>query len=300
MTTYNKPPGSGPKRIQDIQRENANSQGKNVTRKTVIQQFAPVQQPSGGPAVTGVSPISVAGNAVSIAAASASGAGALAAADFSTFAAKEPGLGNPGVNGYLLSSTTTGVRSWVAPGGGSSPYTPPLLAGFTIANTPGASTATDTTSGLVLYAPNMGGLSLFALEDNTAAAATFTVTCGFNSFMLNANAGVGILVRDAGGKVITYGIDSTGANGGNYNWWNSYSSFNATQINKDAPRSASFIRIVSDGTNFYLYSGTDINAMLLLGTTPCLAFIGAATKVGLYAFGNSQDVTAAFFHYSHV
>jgi hypothetical protein len=29
----------------------------------------------------------------------------------------EPVLGNPSVNGYLLSSTTAGVRSWIAPGG---------------------------------------------------------------------------------------------------------------------------------------------------------------------------------------
>jgi hypothetical protein len=37
----------------------------------------------------------------------------------------EPGLGNPGTNGYVLSSTTAGVRSWVAQsgGGGSDPLT---------------------------------------------------------------------------------------------------------------------------------------------------------------------------------
>jgi hypothetical protein len=32
----------------------------------------------------------------------------------------EPALGNPAVNGYVLSSTTAGVRSWVAGGSGSS------------------------------------------------------------------------------------------------------------------------------------------------------------------------------------
>lgn len=32
---------------------------------------------------------------------------------------KEPSLGNPSTNGYILSSTTAGVRSWIAPGGGS-------------------------------------------------------------------------------------------------------------------------------------------------------------------------------------
>lgn len=34
-------------------------------------------------------------------------------------AGKENSLGNPGTTGYVLSSTTAGVRSWVAPGGGA-------------------------------------------------------------------------------------------------------------------------------------------------------------------------------------
>lgn len=39
----------------------------------------------------------------------------------STWNAKEPGLGNPGTNGFLLSSTTGGTRSWVAPGAAYDP-----------------------------------------------------------------------------------------------------------------------------------------------------------------------------------
>jgi hypothetical protein len=34
-------------------------------------------------------------------------------------AAGEPALGNPGTNGWILSSTTSGTRSWISPGGGS-------------------------------------------------------------------------------------------------------------------------------------------------------------------------------------
>ena len=34
-------------------------------------------------------------------------------------AGKENSLGNPGTSGYVLSSTTAGVRSWIAPGGGA-------------------------------------------------------------------------------------------------------------------------------------------------------------------------------------
>ena len=37
----------------------------------------------------------------------------------------EPALGNPSTNGYILSSTTAGVRSWVAPPtGGGTPGSP--------------------------------------------------------------------------------------------------------------------------------------------------------------------------------
>ena len=36
-----------------------------------------------------------------------------------TWNAAEPGLGNPGVNGYILSSTTGGTRSWVEMTGGT-------------------------------------------------------------------------------------------------------------------------------------------------------------------------------------
>ena len=39
-------------------------------------------------------------------------------------AAKEPGLGNPSVTGYVLSSTTGGARSWVAQTGGGGGSTP--------------------------------------------------------------------------------------------------------------------------------------------------------------------------------
>ena len=44
---------------------------------------------------------------------------------YSTIAGKENGLGNPSTNGYVLSSSSTGVRSWIAPasGGGGSTFT---------------------------------------------------------------------------------------------------------------------------------------------------------------------------------
>ena len=46
---------------------------------------------------------------------------AVVAFDYHSFGA-EASLGNPGTNGYVLSSTTSGVRSWIAPGSGSMIY----------------------------------------------------------------------------------------------------------------------------------------------------------------------------------
>ena len=56
----------------------------------------------------------------------------------------EPPLGNPSVSGYILSSTTAGVRSWIAPEGTSTPGTSGQLltsngsGGFGASLTPGA------------------------------------------------------------------------------------------------------------------------------------------------------------------
>jgi hypothetical protein len=47
-----------------------------------------------------------------------SAGGVLGTAAFTASTAYEPALGNPGINGYVLSSTTAGVRSWIEPGSG--------------------------------------------------------------------------------------------------------------------------------------------------------------------------------------
>lgn len=46
--------------------------------------------------------------------------GTFGTAAFTAASAYEPALGNPASNGYVLSSTTAGVRSWIAAGGGGS------------------------------------------------------------------------------------------------------------------------------------------------------------------------------------
>lgn len=77
----------------------------------------------------------------------------------SDLAGKEAGLGNPGTNGYVLSSTTAGVRSWVAPSGGSGGSAAWLIFSMAPSVQVGGSTTT--------YSPLYGG---------TTAASTFSTT----------------------------------------------------------------------------------------------------------------------------
>lgn len=51
--------------------------------------------------------------------------GAFGTAAFTAASAYEPALGNPGTSGYVLSSTTGGVRSWIAPGGSTDGWIDP-------------------------------------------------------------------------------------------------------------------------------------------------------------------------------
>lgn len=68
---------------------------------------------------------------------------ALAAAAFVTAIGAEPALGNPGTTGWVLSSTTAGVRSWVANGSGGLTLSS-ALTGFTLGTDGTALAATDT------------------------------------------------------------------------------------------------------------------------------------------------------------
>lgn len=78
------------------------NQGNQVTQTSLS-----VTNPGNG--------LTVSGSAITLENASASSSGALLAADFATFAAKEGGLGNPAASGMTLTSTTGGTRSWAFP-----------------------------------------------------------------------------------------------------------------------------------------------------------------------------------------
>jgi hypothetical protein len=75
--------------------------------------------------------------------------------DISTWNSKEPGLGNPLVDGYVLSSTIAGVRSWVVQSGGGSPL-PPDAAGWL---------HDDGVGGLSWSTPSKSDVGLGSVED---------------------------------------------------------------------------------------------------------------------------------------
>src|SRR5664279_740471 len=71
-----------------------------------------------------------------------------------TITGVEPALGNPGTNGLVLSSTTAGVRSWIAAGGGSSQWTTDTY-GITYASNVGIGVASKVDSKLFMaYSTN--------------------------------------------------------------------------------------------------------------------------------------------------
>jgi hypothetical protein len=85
--------------------------------------------------------------------------------------ALEPALGNPSSNGYLLSSTTAGVRSWVAPSAGtlSGSGTSGRITQWTGANTIGDSNLTGPASNALALEASSNGLTLTVPATGTAA-----------------------------------------------------------------------------------------------------------------------------------
>jgi hypothetical protein len=148
------------------------------------------------------------------------GLGTAATAAATTF---EAALGNPGTNGYVLSSTTAGVRSWIAPGAG----------GGDIASQSEAEAGTDNTktmtplrtsqaiSALGLTSSGGGvanfdsGLTAAGAEITSLSAESLYVTedttlTGNITFALPGSATGDILFRNASGKIERLGIGTSG------------------------------------------------------------------------------------------
>jgi hypothetical protein len=88
----------------------------------------------------------------------------------------EPALGNPSVSGYVLSSTTGGVRSWIAAGGGGD-----VLLSANNAFT-GANTFTNTTGQTIRNAATQDGI---ILKGRTAGTSSYAVTISPNGLTAN-------------------------------------------------------------------------------------------------------------------
>jgi len=93
----------------------------------------------------------------------------------SAVAGKEPGLGNPSVDGYVLSSTHLGVRSWVAQSAGGGSMTWPAGPGLTVCTgTPCTawSTSLAYNSGTNTATLNIAGTATSAASATSATTAT--------------------------------------------------------------------------------------------------------------------------------
>ena len=146
-------------------------------------------------------------------------------------AGKENSLGNPGTNGYVLSSTTAGVRSWIAPGGGAvypeGSGIPTVVSGTswgtTITNNSANwNTAYSWGNHAGLYLP-LGGTAA-AVTGFTRNGGTLTLT-GADALTLNTTAATNVTLPTSGTMIgsATYEPD----------------------------------RVVVDGTNVHLFEGSD-------------------------------------------
>lgn len=146
--------------------------------------------------------------------ASSSVGGCLTSADWTVFNAKqaagsylttsvaastyEPLLGNPSTNGYVLSSTTLGVRSWIANGGGGTVTISGSPVGGNIASfssstiiTPATSANIQTAIGASVYdAYGAATTAIAGSMSGTAAHATAAATAGTECTTGQASRGV--------------------------------------------------------------------------------------------------------------
>ena len=104
--------------------------------------------------------------------------GTLGTAAFTAASAYEPALGNPGVNGYVLSSTTLGVRSWVGAASGTVTSVAALTLGTTGTDLSSTVANPTTTPVITLQVPTASAANRGALS-----AADWTT---FNSKLTSA------------------------------------------------------------------------------------------------------------------
>jgi hypothetical protein len=225
--TFTRTPGTGRNSPQDVNRIAVNAR-QSATAVPSASRQSPVAVVSNGGAggnsapantYTAVDPIFLAGGAFYILPADAVTNGYLLSVDWATFNSKEPALGNPSVSGYVLSSTTGGVRSWVAQSGGAGSglfsyaiVAPPALASFTWLNQ-GASSAQNNNSGAITMniVDQVGGG--YRVLYKTAPATPYTVTVLLKSIQHTINSQTSSLFfRDSvSGHMISIDLLSAGS-----------------------------------------------------------------------------------------
>jgi hypothetical protein len=213
----------------------------------------------------------------------------------------EPALGNPSVSGYVLSSTTAGVRSWVA-AGGSGITSINTLTGASqtiVAGTSGtdfAVSSTGTTHTLNLptaSAANRGALSsadwtTFNNKQNavsltttgTSGAATFNPTTGALNIPNYADGGITAL------SAIGAAPNANGA------------TITGTTLNLQ-PASISFGGVVTTGTQTFLGAKTFSGSFLTITGVgfPTSGLKVKATNIAGAAYANFEDANGQSFDF---
>lgn len=313
-------PGSGPIHPVDAnvtsqlarQTQQRTTQAARSTTTTVVTTSSSGGGSSSPTSYTANAPLLLTGRVFSIPPAAAGVDGYLLGADWTTFNGKEPALGNPAADGYLLSSTAAGVRSWVAPptgGSGSGLFswmTPPSSGDWTWLNQSTATTGSSANGGFWLRQPAQASAQLTGFV-KAQPATPYTIDFGVIPAWFNiAFVGLTIGWRDSGsGKIAGVSINSRGGTGINAlsrHHWTSPTVFGAdNDLMADGLiwGAVRFVRLTNDGStlamsasndgvNYLLYSSEAVGAYL----TPTDIYIGVWTATA------SSDTMLDFVHYA--
>jgi hypothetical protein len=197
---------------------------------------------------------------------------------------------------YAYDST----NGWSTIGGSIDLFGPPLAASFTLQSPVGLAPATSLTdisgAGMQFYCGQTVNGNSVRLATQAVPGATWTMTARLRATMAPGNyRALGLGVTD-GTKIIGF-ANAQNTNGVllDVDYFTDNVTFSSAPYSfgpGPVPCQYEYLRIKNDGTNLIFYVSTTGRGWVQVFSALKGAFLGAITRVGLYAAGNRQGGTA--------